>query len=239
MYTIHQVMAIINQQPTAVVIMAFTTYGFGFAQYLTSMIMQIRDHECPFYFWQHCWYFGHDLTFSLLFYQWFHLVRFWLFKVLWFGCVLFVMIEFVSIYYSVKYERNTIWKKYLHHDVSEKEGWLYGICGYITGVAMFMLLRAALGDVMCLVLMMSTNVTLALVTSFKLQETNHRQKGTIALGWFIILGTIFTFMPNGIGFFATTVPALRAPWFTILGVVSVIYAIRYLVVGLRLPKLEK
>src|SRR5699024_9178432 len=128
------------------------------------MVMQIRDKKCPFYFWQHAWYFGHDLTFSLLFRQWFYQVHFWLFEVLWSGCVIFVCIELVSIFYSVKYERNTIWKKYLKHDVSSREGWTYGIITYLTGFALFALIRVALGDVMCLILMMSTNATLALVT---------------------------------------------------------------------------
>ncbi|WEV57152.1 hypothetical protein [Ligilactobacillus acidipiscis] len=239
MYTIQQVMNIVYQHELAVVIMAFTTYAFGFAQYISSMVMQIRDKKCPFYFWQHAWYFGHDLTFSLLFRQWFYQVHFWLFEVLWAGCVIFVGIELVSIFYSVKYERNIIWKKYLKHDVSLREGWTYGTITYLTGFALFALIRAALGDVMCLILMMSTNATLALVTSFKLQETNQRQKGTIALGWFIVLGTIFTFMPKGIGFFATAIPALNHLWFYLLGVVCVLYSIRYLWVGLKLPKLER
>lgn len=239
MYTIQEVMRIIHSHELAIIVMAFTTYAFGFAQYISSMVMQIRDKECPFYFWQHAWYFGHDLTFSLLFRQWFNEVHFWLFNVLWFGCILFVMIEMVSIFYSVKYERQTIRGKYLHREVSETDGCRYGITTYIVGFVLFMLIRVAIGDPMCLILMMSTNATLALVTSFKLQETNHRQKGTIALAWFIVLGTIFTFMPKGIGFFATAIPALDAPWFAVLGVICVLYSIRYLWISMRLSRLVK
>ncbi|MFC6180998.1 hypothetical protein [Lactiplantibacillus daowaiensis] len=238
MDSVQTVMTIVHQQPTAIVVMALLTYAFGFAQYLTSMVMQIRDHECPFYFWQHAWYFGHDLTFSLLFKQWFNQVHFWLFNVLWFGCVCFVVIELVSLTYSVKYERATIWQPYTRQPVSERTAWIKGSLTYVTGFVLFMIIRQALGDQMCLVLMMSTNATLALVTSYKLQQVHHRQKGTLALGWFILLGTIFTFLPQGWGFFATAVPALRSGWFSALGVICVCYAARYLAVGWSLPKLQ-
>lgn len=101
-----------------------------------------------------------------------------------------------------------------------------------------MVIRLAIGDVMCLVLMMSTNATLAIATQFRLEEVGFRQKGIIPLTWFTLLGTILTFSPPGIGFFATSVPALNSTWFYVLGCVSVLCAIRYLIVAYRLPKQE-
>lgn len=236
MYTIQQVMHIVYQNQTAVIIMALMTYAFGFAQYITSMVMQVHDKEAPFYFWMHAWYFGHDLTFSLLFHQWFYVVHFWLFEVLWAGCVVFVGIELFSLFYSVKYERNIIWRKFLKHDVTLNQGWLYGICGYILGFALFFLIRLGLGDQMCLILMMSTNAILALAVSFKLQEMGDRRFGTIMLGWYTLFGTIFTFMQKGYGFFATLIQPLDGTWFSVLGVICVVFAIRYLVIAYRLPR---
>ncbi|WP_283680141.1 hypothetical protein [Lentilactobacillus sp. Marseille-Q4993] len=236
MYTINQVMSIVYHNESAAVLMAFMTYAFGFAQYITSMVMQVKGKEAPFYFWMHAWYFGHDLTFSLLFHQWFTTIHFWLFEVLWAGCVAFVGIEIFSLYYSVKYERNTIWKKYLKHDVSTGEGWRYGIVGYALGFSLFFLIRLGLGDQMCLILMMSTNAILALAVSFKLQEMGSRRYGTIMLGWFTLSGTIFTFLPKGLGFFATLIPPLDGSWFTVLGIICTLFAVRYLVIAFRMPK---
>lgn len=99
----------VHAQPSVLVAMAFLTYGFGFAQYVTSMVMQRRNRDCPFFFWQHAWYFGHDLTFVLLFQQWFFQVDFWLFQVLWAECVAFVGIEIYSLYLTVKNERQAVW----------------------------------------------------------------------------------------------------------------------------------
>jgi len=184
----------------------------------------------------HAWYFGHDLTFSLLFYQWFHEVNFWLFQVLWAGCVIFVGIELFSLFYSVKYERDHIWGRYLHGPVSSKTGRYYGILGYLLGFALFFLIRLGIGDQMCLVLMMSTNAILALAVSFRLQDMGSRRFGTIMLGWYTLFGTIFTFLPQGYGFFATLVATLDQPWFEVLGVICVGFALRYLWIAFHMPK---
>ena len=239
MYTIDQVMSIVHNNESKIVMLAFATYAFGFAQYFSSMYMQVKHKECPFFFWMHCWYLGHDLTFSLLFNQWFHEVDFWLFKVLCIGCMCFVGIEIFSLYQTVKYERNEVWGKY-HLDgvVSEKEGWIRGIGGYIVGFILFQVIRLALGDVMCLILMMSTNATLAIASQFRLEEVGKRKKGILALAWFTVFGTILTFCPKGIGFFATSIELLNAPWFFVLGALCTICAIRFLVLAYKLPKAE-
>ena len=48
MYTIEQGMANVWADPTAIVIDAFITYGFGFLQYGASMWMQVKNKQCPF-----------------------------------------------------------------------------------------------------------------------------------------------------------------------------------------------
>ncbi|OOM74892.1 hypothetical protein CLPUN_36190 [Clostridium puniceum] len=237
MYTIEQVMSVVNKDPWAFAILAFLVYGFGFAQYFTSMALVIREKKAPFYFWQHAWYFGHDLTFVTLFGMWFYTIDFWIFKVLWAGCVVFVFIEIFSLYMAVKYERNEIWGKYnTDGKISEKSAWIRGIIGYILGFVLFYTIRLAIGDIMCLGLMMSTNVTVALAPQFLTEERKSRAGGSIILALFIIGGTIFTFSPPGIGMWTTVAPVFNQPWYYTLGIVSLICSIRYLIVLLKFPK---
>lgn len=237
MYTIDQAMSVVYLNETKVVLLAFATYAFGFIQYFSSMYMQVKHKQCPFYFWMHCWYFGHDLTFSLLFYQWFFKIDFWLFKVLCIGCMCFVGIEIFSLFSTVKYERNEIWGKYSREGIiSEKEGWMRGIMGYIIGFILFQVIRSGIGDPMCLVLMMSTNTTLAIASQFRLEEVGQQKRGIHILSWFTLLGTILTFCPKGIGFFATCIEALNKPWFFVLGAVAILCALRFLILSYKLPK---
>lgn len=236
MYTIDQVMRIVEDHKTLLVILAFTTFIFGFLQYITSMVMQIRNKQGPFSFWMHCWYFGHDLTFVLLMRQWFNL-EFWLFKVLWAGCVVFVLIELYSLFLTVKHERHEFWGKYYKNGkISVNKAWIRGIAGYAAGLLLFQVIRLGIGDPMCLVLMMSTNATLAIAIQFRSEEIRGKQPGAIALALFTLLGTILTFSPPNIGFFTTAVPALDHTWFYILGVFSVLCSVRYLVLSLKQRK---
>jgi hypothetical protein len=233
MYTIEQVMAQINAENSIVVNAALVVYGIGFLQYSTSLYMQIKHKECPAYFWQHCWNFGHDLVFALLFYQWFVTIDFWLFKVLCIGCIAFVGIELLTLFYSIKYERQQIWGKYSSKPITSKAAWIRGITGYAIGAILFGVIRLAIGDVMCIVLMMSTNAIAALMSHLKLEESRHSKSSTILLSWLLIFGTVFTFMPPGIGFFTSAVTSLHSPWFYSLGALCLLATFRFMILAYK------
>lgn len=240
MYTIDQAMSVVNADPGLVAFLAICTYAFGFWQYGTSMYMQYRNKKCPFFFWQHAWYFGHDLTFVLLFGQWFNLIGFWLFKVLWAGCVAFVGIELWSLYMTVKNERDEVFGKYAEGGrIGEGAAWARGLLGYAAGFLLFQVIRQGIGDPMCLVLMFSTNVTLAVAAQFRAEEIGGRQRGTLSLAVATLLGTALSFAPPGIGFFSTVIEALREPWFYVLGAFSLLCALRLCYLALALPKLPE
>ena len=240
MYTIDEAMSVVYANPGLVTALAFITYGFGFSQYITSMWMQRHNKDCPFFFWQHAWYFGHDITFVLLFSQSFFTVDFWLFKVLWAGCVVFVGIEIYSLYLVVKNERQVVWGRFYNEPITTAQAWKRGILIYAIGAIAFMTIRVLIGDPMCLVLMMSTNATLAIATQFKLEGNKKYRPGDVALGVFILTGTIFTFVP--FGFFTTVIEVLNQPWFYVMGAVATICAARYLLIAVRqsrsLPALD-
>ncbi len=229
MYTIEEGMANIMADPTAIVIMAFITYGFGFLQYGCSMWMQVKNKQCPFYFWMHAWYFGHDFTFAFIcFNQWFNVIDWWLFKVLAIGCMMFVGIEIFSLYHCVKNERQEVFGRFTHgKPVSKRYAWTRGLLGYALGLLLFQSLRVTVGDPLCLFLMMSTNAILALMTQRRFDEIGHYQPGMKFLAVFTLLGTIFTFAPAGVGFFATVVNPLQDNmYFVAVGLVCVACAIR-------------
>ena len=239
MYTIEQGIQLINANPEFFVIAAIITYGFGFSQYLASVWMQIKNKTCPFYFWQHCWYFGHDIVFSLLFYQWFHIVKFWLFKVMCIACMVFVLIEIFSLYRAVKYERQEIWGKYHKgQEVTVKQALIRAISGYAIGALLFLTLRAVLNDPTCLFLMMTTNVTQAMMVHRRADENGKRQPGQMALAWFTVYTTAFTFAPAGIGFFPSVIPALSDPLYFIFGGFCWIVSIRAVYLAFKQPKDE-
>ncbi len=241
MYTIQQGIATIASNPTGIVIAAFITYGFGFLQYGTSMYMQVKNKSCPFYFWMHVWYFGHDFTFAFICYKmWFNTVHWWLFEMLCIGCMMFVCIEIFSIYRAIRYERQEIWGKYIGgKEVTVKYAVVRGVLGYALGVVLFATLRYMIGDPFCLFLMMSTNAILAMNVHRRFDEYGVSLPGAKFLTWMTLFGTIFTFIPKGIGFFATFVPPLQNWSFTLVGVICVLCSIRAIYQSNTLPQADK
>lgn len=236
MYTIQEGMAIIANNEMAIIIAALITYGFGFIQYGTSMWMQVKNKQCPFYFWMHAWYFGHDFTFAFIcFDQWFNVVHWWLFDVLCIGCMMFVCIEGFSLYRCIRYERQEVFGRFTAgREVTVRYALIRGLIGYAIGVLLFAALRATIGDPFCLFLMMSTNAILALMTQRRFDEIGHYQPGMKFLAWFTLLGTCFTFAPVGVGFFATMVPPLQGPWFTVIGLLCIASSVRAIWLAYRL-----
>jgi hypothetical protein len=235
MYSVQEVMASIHADPVGISVAAVLVYLFGFAQYFYAVALQLRERKSPWFFWMHAWYIGHDLTFVSLYDLWFNQVDFWLFKVLWAGCVAFVFIELFVLYLTVKHERQEVFGRYVKGELSEGRAWIRGLCGYALGIALFYIIRIAIGDSMCLALMMSTNFIVAVFPSFLAEQRGSREGHSVVLALLVIAGTVFTYSPQGIGFWASASGAFRQPWYWALGAIAVFCSVRYLVILLRMP----
>ena len=58
------------------------------------------------------------------------------------------------------------------------------------------------------------------------------------IGWnwvLVVLGTMFTYAPPGIGFWASAAPVFRQPWYWALGAIAVAGSLRYLYVLSQQP----
>ena len=117
---------------------------------------------------------------------------------MWAGCIVFVFIELYCLYRSVRYERDELWGTYSDGPVSERSAWTRGIAYYLLAFALFVIARIAIGDPMLLTLTMSTNFMVAVFPLLIVQRRRSRWGGSIVLGWFVIVGTLFTFAPHAL-----------------------------------------
>ena len=236
MYTIGEVVSHIQANPVGFSIAAIAVWIIGFSQYSYALAVQIKEKRSPWHFWQHAWYFAHDLVFVSLFYQWFDVVDFWAFKVMWAGCIVFVFIEIYCLYRSVKYERQELWGKYSKGPISERHAWTRGIIIYLFALALFALLRIGLGDPMVLALTMSTNFMVAVAPLTLVQQRRSRWGSSVVLGYFVIIGTLFTFSPPQIGYWSRSADIFDQPWFYLLGAIAIVGAVWNVVLLHRLPR---
>lgn len=236
MYTIEEVLARINENPTGFSIAAIMVWIIGFAQYFYSVGIQIRERRSPWFFSQHAWYFAHDLTYVILYPVWFRDVDFWAFKVMWFGCIAFVLIELWVLSLTVRHERQEVFGAYADGPVTARSAWTRGLVGYALAFALFLLIRQGIGDPMLLALTMSTNAMVAIMPLYLLHQRRNRWGSSVVLGVLVVLGTLFTFAPQGIGYWTTAAGVFDQPWYYLLGAICLVASVWYVLAQLRLPK---
>ena len=55
--------------------------------------------------------------------------------------------------------------------------------------------------------LISTNVLMAIAPAIKMFREKERRRGSLGLAFFIVCGTIATFLPEGLGLYTTSDPA--------------------------------
>ncbi len=77
----------------------------------------------------------------------------------------------------------------------------------------------------------STNVLMAVAPAIKMVREKERRRDSLGLAFFIVCGTIATFLPEGLGLYTTSDPAyFSRPWFFILGGVCAATALTHLII---------
>ena len=80
---------------------------------------------------------------------------------------------------------------------------------------------------------------MAIAPAIKMFREKERRRGSVGLAFFIVCGTIATFLPEGLGLYTTSDPAYFSRlWFFILGGVCAAISVAHLIFVLRLPKPE-
>lgn len=227
------------EHPERMIPLMIFAMGFGFIQYIFCFFMTRRDKISPFPIYMHAFFLAHDFMFVALFSQWFGEYNSIAFQAVWIGMAAFNIFEVHALYEAVKYERQHSFGKYYDKPVTaiQASAWVIGMT-----VVSFVLLSAArsfLNDKLMFCIFISTNVVMAIGPALEMRARRQRVPGSAGLAFFIVIGTIATFLPEGLGMYTTADPSFFArPWFFILGATSLAVAIWHFIIVLRLP-LEK
>jgi hypothetical protein len=227
-----------NDHPRQMIPLAGIAMGLGFIQYIYCFFMTRRDGISPFPPWMHAFYLAHDFLYVTLYDQWFGEYapyRSFIFQGIWLGMVAFNFFEINALYSSIRDERQPAFGQF--HDGSATKGQATVWVVFIT-VLSFVLLstaRSFLNDTLMFGIFVSTNVIMAIVPAFTTAARRKRVEGSLGLAFFIVVGTVATFLPEGLGMYTTADPDYFArPWFFILGATCVLIAIWHLVMVAQL-----
>lgn len=227
LYTVQSVLDNIDPILTEYLGIVLFTYILPFIGYSAVHYISIKTKDSPWYFWMHAYYFGHDLTFTLLFHHFCSDVGNWIFAMMSVMCAAFTLFELFGLWIAVKNERQHLWGQFYKKPVTFQQGLVRGGLTYLFNFVLVFSLYFALQDMMMLILMLSTNVVVCCGTASMIER--HIARGNI-LGrktsyFLVVLSTLgsalVTFLPPGWGMWTTATRFFDAPWFYILGALCV------------------
>lgn len=221
---------------TVLLIISAITFGFGYLEYIYSFRLVTKEKLAPFPIWMHTFYLAHDVTASLVM---FYLAQqndwFWFFTLGGVALAIWPLFEVYNLFMAVKHERQEIWGKYYNEPVTQKQAILRVIGQVALMVVVVNWFRISMGDEVMFKWFVFTNIVMAVGPGYLWNERKSRKGTSIGLAITILLGTINTFLPPGLGMFTTALPFFDQPWFYVTGVIASAFALRNLIMLLKYP----
>lgn len=228
-----------NPDIVTMLIVSGITFFFGYLQYMYSLRIVIREKKAPFPVWMHTFYFAHDFTSAMIF---FNLARqndnFWVFNLIAVLMLIWCTLEVWSFYMTVKYERQEIWGSDKGGKNVSKGYAIFNIVMQV--VLMFGVVNVArifMSDVAMVKWWLFTNVVMCTVPGIFWIKRNTRSGASVGLGIVLVLTAIASFIPGSM--WTRISDYFNHPWYYILGIIVTAIAVRNLIVLLKLPPKEQ
>lgn len=221
---------------TRLLLISAVTFAFGYAQYLYSFRLVLKEHKAPFPLWMHTLYLAHDATACVVFYL---LARehgwFWFFTLTSIALAIWTLFELFCLYMAIKVEREEIWGRYQQGPVTVVQALSRVIAQTLFMLALVNLLRVLMADETMFKWFALTNVVMAVGPGLLWRQRQSRAGSSVGLAIVIVLGTLWTFLPPGFGMFTTALPYFDQPLFYLVGFAASLCALNNLRMLLRFP----
>jgi hypothetical protein len=224
------------QTKPALWLISGVTFLIGYLEYVYSTRLILAEHKAPYPVWMHSFYFAHDVTGAVVFARLALAHRFfWVFTCTSVALLIWNVLEIFNLAMAVKYERQEIWGHAYVQPVTRRQAWLRIAGQTLLMLCLVNLLRVFMHDELMFKWFALTNVVIAVGPGFLWERRKTRHGSAIGLALVILIGTINTFLPPGLGMWTTALAYFNQFWFYALGIVACAYALRNLVLLLRLP----
>lgn len=208
MYTIEEVLAQADNQTGAVLAAGFVIFAGTYLLYIEAVRLGFkhRTHAIPLL--ANMYFLAHDLFFIALFQRWFGEIGHWFYKAFWFGILVFLPLELLVHYQTLKYSRQELFPSLSQRQYVA----VYALMQVGVGAVFWWSFR--LLDAMDPLFLVHFAITDVLVTLglFPLLQSRRSRKGQsqlLATGVLVgsNIGFFFLFLPTLSGAF--TAPAWR------------------------------
>ncbi len=233
-----------NPEFVGILIAALIAFLIGYVEQFMSIIMIHKEKHGSFPMPLNTFYLAHDFLTGVIFLiLGFYNNFFYIFMVLGIGMFIWNFTEVYDMYDYVKNNREETFRGIIFGELTTKKCIAELIVESVSFAVFILLMIVLMDDPTFLKWFMITNILIAVLSGYY-WNSNYQKSGTVtgsskALSIVILIGTINTFLPSGIGWWTTICPGtFDTPLFYLMGVVAVCFAIRnvYLVFKQLPPK---
>ena len=214
------------------------TFAIGFLEYIWSFRLVRAEASAPYPLMMHCFYFGIDsmgiVVFALASY---HTGGFWVFTAASIAEVVWTLFEIYNLVKCVTLERDAIWGNLYPEGVPVFQAVWRIVAQCLAWIFIINTFRVFLVDPAMFKWYIFTNVLMAIVPGLYWERRKTRTGASMVLAVIILVGTVNSFLPTNMwASVSSYFSMVNNPWFYLMGVVSIFFAVRGVVVLARLPK---
>lgn len=222
------------------IIVAFTFF-IGYMEYVYSFMLVRREKSAPYPVWMHTFYFAHDSMGAIVFALASKAVGgFWFFTLASIALVIWNLFEVYNLYKCIFVERQEIWGHLYDSPVTVKDAFMRVLGQIVIFIGVVNLFRVFMYDPYMFKWFIFTNVLIAIVPGLYWEKRKTQIGASYKLAVVILIGTINSFIPCNMWALTSDYFSIsNNPWFYILGVISIGFAIRNILVLNRMEKKPK
>lgn len=230
-----------NPQFILLLIVAAFTFFCGYMEYIYSFQLVRRERSAPYPVWMHTFYFAHDFMGAIVFALASKATGgFWFFTVASVALLIWNLFEVYNLYKCIYVERQEIWGHLYDRPVTVKEAWIKVVTQIILFIGVVNLFRVFMNDMYMFKWFIFTNIIIAIAPGFYWEKRKTQIGASYKLAFVILLGTINSFTPiNMWSLTSNYFSFANNPWFYCIGIVSICFAIRNILILKRMPKKPK
>ncbi|MCR3759006.1 hypothetical protein KYB31_08390 [Clostridium felsineum] len=227
-----------NPNLKILLIVAVFTFFIGYMEYVYSFKLVRREKSAPYPVWMHTFYFAHDSMGAMVFALASKATGgFWFFTVASIALVVWNIFEVYNLYKCIVVERQEIWGHLYNKPVTIKKAFIRVIGQIIVFIGVVNLFRIFMNDPYMFKWFIFTNILIAIVPGLYWEKRKTQIGASYKLAIVILIGTINSFLPVNMWSLSSNYFSIsNNPWFYLIGIISVGFAIRNIVVLKRLPK---
>lgn len=231
-----------NPEFVGILVAALIAFLIGYIEQFLSIIMIKQEKHGAFPMPLNTFYLAHDFLTGVIFlFLGFYNNFFYIFMILGIGMFIWNFTEIYDMYDYVKNNREETFRGMFFGELTTKKCIAELIAETLAFTVFILLMIVLMNDPTFIKWFMITNILIAVCTGYYWTRNKTCRGASKLLSLVILVGTINTFLPVGLGWWTSLYPTIfDTPLFYLMGVVSVCFAIKNVwIVFKKLPEKPK